>query len=83
MRQLKVVFRENPDYDYKSVSPVSTEIIPVNFATERNQMLSHLYTMIINGHLTIPEKYEKLIVSLITAQSNEYSFDTFDKEQAS
>jgi len=46
-------------------------------------MLSHLYIMIMNGHLAIPEKYEKLIVSLISAQSNEYCFDTFDKEQAS
>lgn len=43
-------------------------------------MLSHLYLMINKGHLAIPEKYEKLIVSLRTAQANEYSLG---KEQTS
>lgn len=40
-------------------------------------MLSHLYLMINKGYLAIPEKYDKLIVSLRTAQ---YSLD---KEQTS
>ena len=80
VRQLKVVFGENPDYDYKDVSPDSMEIIPVSFSTEHKQMLSHLYLMVNNGHLTIPQKYEKLIISLRTAQANEYSLD---KDQTS
>jgi hypothetical protein len=43
------------------------EILPVNFGTEHKQMLSHLYLMINKGYLAIPEKYDKLIVSLRTA----------------
>ena len=53
------------------------EILPVNFGTEHKQTLSHLYLMINKGYLAIPEKYDKLIVSLRTAQ---YSLD---KEQTS
>jgi hypothetical protein len=56
------------------------KIIPVNFGTEHKQMLSHLYLMINEGLLAISEKYEKLIISLRTAQANEYSLD---KEQTS
>jgi len=48
------------------------EILPVNFGTQHKQMLSHLYLMINKGYLAIPEKYDKLIVSLRTAQ---YSLD--------
>jgi hypothetical protein len=43
-------------------------------------MLSHLYMMINKGYLAIPEKYEKLIISLRTTQANEYSLD---KDQTS
>jgi hypothetical protein len=53
------------------------EILPVNFGTEHKQMLSHLYLMINKGYLAIPEKYDKLIVSLRTAQYSP------DKEQTS
>lgn len=55
------------------------EILPTNFGTEHNN-LSHLYLMINEGYLGEPEKYEKLIVSLRTAQAKEYSLD---KEQTS
>jgi hypothetical protein len=77
---MKVVFGEDPDYDYKNVSPETMEILPTNFATEHKAMLSHLYLMINEGYLTIPNKYEKLIISLRTAQAKEYSLD---KEQTS
>ena len=43
-------------------------------------MLSHLYLMINKGYLAIPEKFDKIIVSLRTAQAKEYSLD---KEQTS
>ncbi|HZA68061.1 MAG TPA: hypothetical protein VE548_00045 [Nitrososphaeraceae archaeon] len=43
-------------------------------------MLSHLYLMVNEGLLAIPEKYEKLIISLRTAQAREYSLN---KEQTS
>lgn len=80
VRQLKVAFGENPDYDYKTMSPDSHEILPVNFATEHKTMLSHLYLIMNKVYLAIPEKYEKLIISLRTAQASEYSLD---KEETS
>jgi len=43
-------------------------------------MLYHLYLMINEWYLAIPEKYEKLIISLRTAQAKEYSLD---KQQTS
>jgi hypothetical protein len=80
IRQMKVVFDEDPDYDYKDVSFDTMEIIPVNFSTDHKSMLSHLYMMINEGYLAIPQQYDKLIVSLRTAQANEY---TLDKKQTS
>ena len=80
VRQMKVVFGEDPDYDYQSVSFDTMEIIPVNFSTDHKNMLSHLYMMVNKGYLAIPQKYDKLIVSLRTAQANEY---TLDKKQTS
>ncbi len=56
------------------------EIIPVNFSTDHKNMLSHLYMMVNKGYLAIPEKYDKLIISLRTAYANEY---TLDKKQTS
>jgi hypothetical protein len=66
--------------DYKTISPDTHEIIPVSFSTEHKQMLSHLYPMVNNGYLAIPPKFEKLIISLRTAQAREY---TLDKNQRS
>ncbi|MGI8719967.1 MAG: hypothetical protein ACR2KF_05540 [Nitrososphaeraceae archaeon] len=58
------------------VSPIALYI----YRVESEEMLSHLYLMINEGLLAIPEKYEKLIISLRTAQAIEYSLD---KEQTS
>ncbi|HEY9399376.1 MAG TPA: hypothetical protein VIP29_05730 [Nitrososphaeraceae archaeon] len=80
MKQLKVVFEEDPNYDYKGVSPQTMEILPTNFSTEHRAMLSHLYLMINEGYIAISGEYEKLIISLRTAQAKEYSLD---KEQTS
>ena len=72
---MKVVFGESPDYDYQSVSFDTMEIIPVNFSTDHKNMLSHLYMMINDNMLAIPEKYDKLITSLRTAWAEELSLD--------
>lgn len=73
VRQMKVVFGEDPDYEYNDVSAETMEILPTNFSTEHKQMLSHLYLMVNEGILAIPpgEQYEKLIISLRTAQAKE------------
>jgi hypothetical protein len=47
------------------------EILPVNFGTEHKHMLSHLYLMVSEGLLVIPEKHDKLIILLRTAQAKE------------
>jgi hypothetical protein len=41
-------------------------------------MLSHLHVMVNKGYLTIPKEHEKLITSLRTAYTSEYSLN---KEQ--
>jgi hypothetical protein len=74
-RQMKVVSGEDPDYDCKQVSIEIMEILPTNFGTEHKQMLSHLYLMVNEGYLAIPNKYEKLIISLRIPQAKEYSLD--------
>jgi len=53
------------------VHPDIMEILPISFSTTHKEMLSHLYTMINKGYIAIPEKYDKLIVSLRTAQAKE------------
>jgi hypothetical protein len=68
------------NWDPSDVSADSMHILPVNFNTEHKQMLGHLHVMISKGYLAIPEKYDKLIVSLRTAQAREYSLD---KDQTS
>ena len=80
VRQMKVVFDEDTNYDYKDVNPETMEILRVNFSTDHKNMLSHLYMMINKGYLAIPSKFNKLIISLRTAYPKEYSLD---KEQTS
>ena len=55
-------------------------MLPVNFATEHKQMLSHLAVLVTKEYLAVPKQYDKLIISLRTAYANEYSLD---KEQTS
>ena len=60
--------------------PESMKILPVDFGTENKQMLSHLAMLVSKEYLSIPKEFDKLIISLRTAWSNEYSLD---KEQTS
>ncbi len=77
---MKVAFDESLDWETNDVSPEIMKVLPVNFTTEHKSMLSHLHVMVNKGYLAIPEKYDKLIVYLRTAQAREYSLD---KEQTS
>ena len=63
-----------------TLDPEQMKVIPVNFSTEHKNMLSHIHLMINKEYLAIPQKYDKLIVSLRTAYAKEYSLD---KEQTS
>ena len=49
------------------------KVIPVNFSTEHKAMLSNLHLFVNKEYLTIPEKFDKLILSLRTAYANKLS----------
>jgi hypothetical protein len=78
---MKVAFDESLSWDPKDgVNPELLKVLPVNFATEHKNMLSHLHMLISNEYLAIPKQFDKLIISLRTSYANEYSLD---KEQTS
>jgi hypothetical protein len=73
---LKIAFNENPNYERaEDVSLQTNKIIPVNFSTEHKTMISHLAQLFNDEYIAIPEKFDKLIISLKTAVVNEYSLD--------
>ena len=51
------------------------KVLPVAFAAEHKQMLSHLAMMISKEYLCITQDFDKLIISLRTAYANELSLD--------
>ena len=77
---LKVAFSESLNWEKSRITPDSIKVLPVSFAGEHKQMLSHLAMMLSKEYLCIPSEFDKLIMSLRTAYANEYSFD---KEQTS
>ena len=77
---MKVAFDESLPWDKDSVNPDIMKVLPVNFATEHKQMLSHLALLVSKSYLAVPKEFDKLIISLCTAWANELSLD---KEQTS
>ena len=78
---LKIAFNENPNYErVEDVLPGNNKVIPVAFSTTHKQMISHLAQLFNDEYMAVPEKFDKLIVSLKTAVVNEY---TLDKESTS
>ena len=51
------------------------KVLPVSFAAEHTQILSHLVMMISNEYLCIPKEYDKLAIALRTVYANELSLD--------
>ena len=47
----------------------------MNFVKEHQTLLQNLYSLVSNEYLCIPESMEKVIISLKSAVSNEYSLD--------
>jgi len=76
----KVAFDECLDWDNTDINPELMKIIPVNFNTEHQKMLSHLHVMVNKQYLAIPNGHDKLITSLRTAYATEYSLN---KDQTS
>jgi hypothetical protein len=78
--ELKIMLDENPNFEYKDVSPESMQVIPINFLKDHRDMLSNLYLMMHKGYIAIPKEHHDLITSLRTAKASEYSLD---KQQTS
>ncbi len=72
---LKVAFSESLNWEKQHITPESMKVLPVSFAAEHKQMLSHLAMMISKSYLAIPKQYEKLAIALRTAYSTELSLD--------
>jgi hypothetical protein len=79
---MKVAFNEPLSWETnkQGPNPEAWKVLPVNFATEHKQMLSHLAMIVNKEYLAIPQQFDKLIISLRTAYAKEYSLD---KEQTS
>ena len=79
---MKVAFNEPLSWESskQGPNPEAWKVLPVNFATEHKQMLSHLALLVSKSYLAVPKEFDKLIISLRTAWANEYSLD---KEQSS
>jgi hypothetical protein len=71
---LKVAFSESLNWEKSKITPDSMKVLPVSFAAEHKQMLSHL-VMISKEYLCIPKEYDKLAIALRTAYANELSLD--------
>ena len=61
---MKVAFDESLPWDKDSVNPDIMKVLPVNFATEHKQMLSHLALLVSKSYLAVPKEFDKLIISL-------------------
>ena len=77
---LKVAFSESLNWERSRITPDSMKVLPVSFAAEHKQMLSHLAMLVSKSYLAVPKEFDKLIISLRTAWANELSLD---KEQTS
>jgi hypothetical protein len=72
--QLKVNFGESTGWERAedvpphSKRPNMGRVLPVNFATEHKQMLTHLHLLVNKEYLAIPEKHDKLILSLMNTR---------------
>lgn len=77
VNEIKVKFGETLQWDkyYKKELHRSERIHPINFTTEHREMLKHMYMMVSNNSLAIPSSYDKLIVSMRTAQATDFDLD--------
>ena len=62
---MKVAFNEPLSWESskQGSSPEAWRVLPVNFATEHKNMLSHLHMLVNKEYLAIPQQHEKLISS--------------------
>ncbi|TVL95609.1 MAG: hypothetical protein CV087_24210 [Candidatus Brocadia sp. WS118] len=76
VNELKRLFNEDLEWERSDdVSPNNNKVIPVNFNKENRNMLFHAYTLLTKGNIAISPRYEKLILSLRSAQAQDLSLD--------
>ncbi|MGI8720555.1 MAG: hypothetical protein ACR2KF_08545 [Nitrososphaeraceae archaeon] len=71
----KIKFNESLNWDTNDINPEEMFVCPVNFQKEHRNMITHLHMMVTKKYLVIPEKHDKLIISLRSATVNELSLD--------
>ena len=55
------------------VLPGNNKVLPVNFSKEHKTMIAHLVALFEDDKVAVPEKFDKLIIALRSAQVNEFS----------
>jgi hypothetical protein len=78
--ELKIAFNDDPNFEYKDVSPNTMHVVPVNFQRDHKEMLTKLHLFMHKQYICVPSEHEELITNLRTAQASEYSLD---KDQTS
>ena len=70
-----MAFNESLNWEKSQVriTPDNMKVLPVSFAAEHKQMLSHLAMLVSKSYLAIPKEFDKLIILLGTAYSIELS----------
>ena len=77
---LKIAMGENPHYQsVDEVHPGNNKILPISFSKEHKTMISHLVALFEDHKVAVSEKHDKLLISLRTAQVNEFSLMKEDK----
>jgi len=76
INELKIRFDEPTTWEKPGdISPTEANVFPINFRQDHKVMLEWLHSLIAQGQLAIPEKFDKLIISLRTAWAKEWDLD--------
>lgn len=76
INELKRMFDEDLEWESgTTLDPYHNKVLPVNFNKEHKQLLFHAYNLVSKGYVSISDKFDKLILSLKTAQATDFSLD--------
>ena len=76
INELKIRFDEPTTWEKPGdISPTEANVYPVNFRQEHKIMLEWSHSLISQGQVAIPAKFDKLIIALRTAWAKEWDLD--------
>lgn len=76
INELKVRFDEPTTWEKPGdISPTEANVFPINFRQDHKIMLEWAHNLISQGQVAIPDKFDKLIIALRTAQAKEWDLD--------